>query len=310
MKLQSGQRLTKVSVSICILWTTITGLSSISNAGSDPSAKLVVYTVNYPLKYFTERIGGENVKVVFPAPADVDPAFWNPGVATITGYQQADLIILNGAGYAKWVDKVSLPRSKIVNTTKKYQDRYITIEGAVTHSHGPEGKHGHEDVAFTTWIDFDFATKQAQAITAALSRKKPLLKETFEKNYAALEDDLMALDRVIKGIVSKELSKPLVVSHPVYDYFSRRYGLNTKNVHWEPDEIPDNGSWVELRTILKSHPAKWMIWEAEPSPVTVEKLKSNKIKSIVFNPCGNAPKHGDFMSVMQQNVENLKLVFK
>jgi zinc transport system substrate-binding protein len=310
MKLQSGQRVTKISVFFCILWTTIAVLSSISEASSDPSGKLVVYTVNYPLKYFAERIGGENVLVEFPAPPDVDPGFWNPGVATITSYQQADLIILNGAGYAKWVDKVSLPRSKLVNTTKKYQDRYITIEGAVTHSHGPEGKHAHEAVAFTTWIDFDLATKQAQAITTALSRKKPSLRETFKKNYAALEKDLMALDRVIKGIVSKDLSKPLVVSHPVYDYFSKRYGLNIKSVHWEPDEIPDNGSWVELRTILKGHPAKWMIWEAEPNTVTVEKLKSNKINSIVFNPCSNAPKNGDFMSVMQQNVEHLKLVFK
>jgi zinc transport system substrate-binding protein len=198
----------------------------------------------------------------------------------------------------------------MVNTTKKYKEHYISMDGAVTHSHGPEGKHAHEDVAFTTWIDFDLATKQVQAIASALSRKKPSLRETFQKNYAALEKDLMALDRNIKGIVSKYPSKPLVVSHPVYHYFSRRYGLNIKSVHWEPDEIPVNESWAELLTILKSHPARWMIWEAEPNKEIVAQLQSYQMNSIVFDPCGNAPQAGDFMSVMQNNVEGLKFVFE
>ncbi|NJN46252.1 MAG: hypothetical protein HC808_06995 [Candidatus Competibacteraceae bacterium] len=38
---------------------------------------LSVYTVNYPLAYFAERIAGEQAEVVFPAPAGRDPAFGN-----------------------------------------------------------------------------------------------------------------------------------------------------------------------------------------------------------------------------------------
>ena len=79
--------------------------AAICSAGS----ALKVYTVNYPLAYFAERIGGDYVEVIFPAPPDIDPAFWTPDGATIGGYQNADLIILNGAGYAKWTEKVSLP---------------------------------------------------------------------------------------------------------------------------------------------------------------------------------------------------------
>ena len=80
---------------------------------TDASAgdRLSVYTVNYPLAYFAERIGGDQVEVVFTAPPDVDPAYWVPDQKTITAYQQADLILLNGANYAKWISKVSLPRS-------------------------------------------------------------------------------------------------------------------------------------------------------------------------------------------------------
>ena len=45
--------------------------------------KLTIYTVNYPLTYFAERIGGDEVEVVFPAPHGEDPAFWSPEAETI-----------------------------------------------------------------------------------------------------------------------------------------------------------------------------------------------------------------------------------
>ncbi|MBW1743747.1 MAG: zinc ABC transporter substrate-binding protein [Deltaproteobacteria bacterium] len=110
--------------------------------------------------------------------------------------------------------------------------------------------------------------------------------------------------------VSKNRSKPLIASHPVYDYFSRRYGLNIESVHWEPDEVPTDEQWIELQGILKDHPAAWMIWEGEPSPPSAAKLKSMGINSLVFDPCGNVPEQGDFLSVMQQNAENLKAAFQ
>ena len=211
----------------------------ISQAGD----KLVVYVVNYPLKYFAERIGGNHVKVVFPAPADEDPAYWMPDAKTITDYQRADLIMLNGANYAKWASKVSLPRFRLVNTSATFKDRYIVTAEVLTHSHGPEGKHAHESLAFTTWMDLELAAMQAKAIKDALTRKIPKQKDAFQKNYKALEKDLIALDRDIKSVVSKDPSKALLVSHPVYDYFARRYGLNIKSVHWEPDEMPSAGQW-------------------------------------------------------------------
>jgi zinc transport system substrate-binding protein len=294
----------------CILSIAIAGSTSLSKAGSSSSEKLTVYTVNYPLKYFAERIGGDHVKVAFPAPADEDPAYWMPDAKTITEYQRAELILLNGANYAKWVSKVSLPRFRLVNTSARFKDRYIVTAEVLTHSHGPEGKHAHESLAFTTWMDLELAAMQAKAIADAFTRKNLEQKDAFQKNYKALEKDLIALDRDIKAVVSKDPSKPLLVSHPVYDYFARRYGLNIKSVHWEPDEIPNNEQWVELRAILKGHPAKWMIWEGEPMGESVERLKSIGVNSLVFDPCGNVPDQGDFLTTMRQNLQNLQSAFQ
>lgn len=185
------------------------------------NGKLAVCVVNYPLKYFAERIGGDSVNVQFPAPADEDPAYWSPDAEQIAVYQEADVILLNGAKYAKWVDRVSLPQSKLVDTSRAFKSKLIQMDQAVTHSHGPKGKHAHGDWAFTTWLDFTQAIEQARAVTQALLERLPDQKQAFEANFANLKNDLHALDEQMKGAASVGAT-PLIVSHPVYQYLSRR----------------------------------------------------------------------------------------
>ena len=383
-----------ITLVFVFLVITTPGLTASKNAR--PS----VAVVNYPLKYFAERIAGGSVKVVFPIPSDGDPALWTPEPRGVLAFQSTDLILLNGATYSKWLDKVTLSRSKFVNTSRAFREQYIKVRNLTTHAHGPGGEHAHAGMAFTTWIDFQLAVGQAKAIRDALKRLVPEEKERFEANFSALKDDLMALDRrvgeIVEGkqnqllvtshpvllafnnlththgpggehahagmafttwidfqlavgqakairdalkrlvpeekerfeanfsalkddlmaldrrvgeIVEGKQNQLLVASHPVYDYFARRYGLNVQSVLWEPKDFPSAKQWAELRTILKEHPAKWMIWEGKPNPKSVASLKSMGVDSLVFDPSGNSPEKGDFLSVMRQNIENLRAAF-
>ena len=272
--------------------------------------QFTVYTVNYPLAYFAERIGGEQVEVVFPAPADIDPAYWMPDQKTIAAYQKADLILLNGANYAKWVSKVSLPSGKMVNTSRKFRERYIETKDVSTHTHGSEGAHAHEALAFTTWLDLRLAKLQTEAVYKALARQQPESEVSFKNNYQTLADELDALDRQIREAVTTQDKRPLLGSHPVYDYLAAGYGLNLKSVHWEPNEAPLIGQWLELKSIRQAHKADVMLWEGKPMSQTVTVLESMGINSVVFDPCGNRPEQGDFMTVMQQNVDVLVKTFR
>ena len=304
------KRVGRMGIMVLIAFAIIACFSSVSTVSGASQGKLSVFVVNYPLKYFAERIGGDYVNVVFPAPKEGDPANWNPDTKTIAAYQKADIILLNGANYARWVRKVSLPRSKMLDTSSKFKDRYIIADDIVTHSHGPGGKHAHESLAFTIWLDLDLAAKQAKAITKAFSRKRPDRSEIFQKNFESLVKELFAIDKEIKAIVSKDPEKLLIGSHPVYDYFIRRYGTKMESVHWEPDEVPNEKQWMDFQKLLKAHSAKWMIWEGDPLKQSVEELKRIGIQSLVFDPCGNVPDKGDFLDVMKQNVENLGNAFR
>jgi zinc transport system substrate-binding protein len=110
--------------------------------------------------------------------------------------------------------------------------------------------------------------------------------------------------------VESNRTQPLLASHPIYDYFARRNGLNIRSVLWEPEVVPGTQQWAELGRLLANHPAKWMIWEGEPTSQTVNRLKSLGISSVVFNPTGNIPHKGDFLTVMHQNIESLKKAFR
>ena len=269
-----------------------------------------VYAVNYPLAYFAERVGGEHIEVVFPAPADIDPAFWRPGVETIGKYQRADLILLNGAGYAKWVEAALLPDSKLIVTSSGFAEEFLRIESSVTHTHGPGGEHAHGDIAFTTWLDPRLAIRQAKAISDALASRWPEHRESFERKLEALEGDLLELDVMLAATTSSRPGTPLVFSHPVYQYLAHRYDLNGRSVHWEPDAAPSAQQWQELEQLRIEHPAAWMVWEGDPLPATVAKLEELGLGSVVFDPCGNRPREGDFLGVMRGNIERLESVFE
>ena len=297
-----------VLVGVCCVISACSKKADQSHDSTSGSDKPVVYTVNYPLAYFAERIAGDWVKVEFPAPADEDPAYWQPDAAAIEGYQNADLILTNGAGYAKWMEMVSLPTSKCVNTSLAFQDQYIELKEALTHSHGPGAEHAHGGLAFTTWLDFSLAARQAEAIKDALVKLLPKNKSDFEVNYTALEKDLMELDNSMKAVAEKIKDVPLIVSHPVYQYWAGGYGLNVKSVHWEPDEVPTDQQWQEFRKMLKDHPSKWMIWEGEPMTETTDALKAMHMQSVTFDPCGNKPSENDFLQSMQKNSKCLDVI--
>ncbi len=278
-------------------------------AAAAAAERLTIYTVNYPLQYFAERIAGEHAEVVFPAPNDVDPAFWKPDPATIGAYQRADLILLNGASYAKWIDQVSLPRRRLVDTSAVFADRLIKTETGVAHSHGAGDEHAHAGTAFTTWLDPRQALQQAEAIERALSKKRPEATADFERNLAALERDLRELDAQLQAVLAKSGGQALLASHPVYQYLARAYDLDLHSVLWEPDKFPGEAEWKELGVMAAKHSATWMLWEGEPLAESVARLEQMGIGSLVFDPCGNAPETGDYLSVMQSNLAQLRQAF-
>ena len=262
----------------------------------------VIAAVNYPLAYFASKLVGDQAEVFFPE-IEGDPAFWKPESEDIIRFQNADLILLNGAGYAKWVDNASLPISKTINTTKGIQDQYIVTE-VISHSHGAEGEHSHGSRAFTTWLDMKIALYQAEQVKKALEKVLDD-KEDLEIRFSELSEMLKAMDQKLEGLFQKLQGRVVFASHPVYQYLARAYNIEMVSMHWEPEIMPNGHDWSHFATDFKKSPSKLMLWEGAPIDEIANNLKNYGMKVVVFDPCGNRPASGDFESVMKENLTRL-----
>ena len=264
----------------------------------------LVYASNYPLYFFASEIAGDAVEVRLPE-IKGDPAYWAPDGDQVAELQAADRILLNGAGYEGWLDFVSLREERLVNTTAGLADRLLLLEEAVVHQHGPEGEHSHAGNAFTTWLDPQMAALQAQAIAVALTELAPASEVAFNQRLKELEQRLQQLDRNLEATFATLGHRPVVFSHPVYQYLQARYGINGRSLHWEPEIAPSTRDWIDLQKLLIDHPAALMVWEGEPLADTRKKLADQGIDSVVFEPAGNHPEGGDYYEVMERNRRQL-----
>jgi zinc transport system substrate-binding protein len=276
------------------------GIDSTSSQG-----KPVVMTSNYPLNFFTHEIAGENIEVSFPT-IEGDPAMWAPSGEDASKLQNADLLILNGAGYETWLAFTTLPDGLILDTTANMQDMLLPIENETVHQHGPAGKHSHQGTAFTTWLDPQLAIEQARAIMQGLSRLAPEQSELFNLNFEILKQRLLQLDQSLAQAFADLGPQPVIFSHPVYQYLQNRYGINGRSMHWEPDTEPGTRDWIDFGNLLREHPARLMIWEASPSDSVRGKLDQMGVQSVVFNPAGNQPDQGDYFLIMEESLRRLK----
>jgi zinc transport system substrate-binding protein len=277
--------------------------------GSTSQSKPVVITSNYPLYFFTREIAGESIEVRFPA-IEGDPAMWAPAGADVAELQNADLLILNGAGYESWLAFTTLPAGRILDTTAQVQVMLLPIENETVHQHGPAGEHSHQGTAFTTWLDPKLAIEQARAIMQGLSLLEPGQSGLFETNFKTMKQRLTRLDQALERAFYKLGEQPIIFSHPVYQYLQNRYDINGRSMHWEPDSEPGTREWIDFGNLLRQQPVKLMIWEEAPLDSVKEKLAQMSISIVVFNPAGNVPATGDYFSVMEQNILGVRAFTK
>ena len=276
-------------------------LLSILGLATSLLAKPTVIASNYPLAFFTEEIGGDLVEIVTLYPEDSDPAFWKPKDEDIQKLQQADLLVFNGAKYERWTNKVSLDEDKIVDTSFTFRNRFIEEKDGELHSHGAQGEHRHYNTAFTTWLAPSNAATQARAILDGLVELLPEHKEQLSENELTLRKSLLKLSSQLSEKLEPYRNKTIVTSHPVYQYLAQNNSLNKVNaLHWEPDMKLAKEDLDEL----KSHaPVALFIWEAEPSAENKKLIAPLVEKQIVFSPLATKPDEGDFLSVMEKQIE-------
>ena len=61
------------------------------------------------------------------------------------------------------------------------------------------------------------------------------------------------LDAQLLGLGKRLGGEGIIGSHPVYQYFARRYNIKLNSVMWEPEVVPEQDQWLALQQLLNSH---------------------------------------------------------
>jgi len=296
-----------------LAWTLIAAVAACG--GDDPNdpgttaarGTPVVCTTFYPTTYMARRIAGDRADVVCPVPADADPIFWKPTREAVARYQKADLIIVNGAEFEKWVATASLPQSRVVDTAHSFRDKWIEFKSASAHKHGPAGEeHSHAGIDGHTWLDPQLATIQARAIRDGLIRLVPDAEAEFRRRCDALAQDLDALH---EELLALNVAEPLFTNHPAYNYLARRYGWTVVNFDLDGEFPPTDAQLEEIKAKKKEHPgARIMLWEGAPEEAVAKAVAdATGLKSIEFSPCEGPPDDdGDYVVAMRVNIDRLR----
>jgi zinc transport system substrate-binding protein len=294
-------------ISLITLLTACKQETAISPAKTDvgDQTRPTMVASNYPLYYFAREIAAGSIDVVLPD-IDGDPAMWRPQADDIKLLQSADRILLNGAGYEPWLNWVSLPASRLVDTSASFHDRLIPLEQETVHQHGPAGEHSHTGTAFSTWLDPELAMAQSRNIEEVISELAPGDRARHQENLASLLKRLEET-HLAQQLAFKQLADHTILfSHPVYQYLERRYHLTGFSMHWEPDQEPGDKAWIDFTNTLRENPIRIMIWEGEPLPTTRERLEGMGLTVIPYLTASNRPDNGDYFDVMALNLEHLK----
>jgi zinc transport system substrate-binding protein len=274
----------------------------------------VICVTTYPMQYFAERIGRGKVLVFCPVPGDQAALLREISADMIRAYQDADLVVINGAGYENWIEMVLLAESRIVDTSKPFEKDLIVVRNAVAHSHGPASAHSHEGIDGHTWLDPVLAKIQAEEIKKAMIKHFPAHAAEFEEGFSSLARDLEDLDRLLADVSRQHDGRPILASHPTYGYLARRYKWTVVDLEpgLDPTRMPDDATIEGIRRALKTHPAEYILWETRPRDDVARGLaRELGLKGVVFSPCkelGEEDRRSgrSYVKIMRENVANIR----
>ncbi|MEL7117457.1 MAG: metal ABC transporter substrate-binding protein [Pseudomonadota bacterium] len=274
--------------------------ASVASAQDKPR----VMAVNYALAYMAERLLGTEAEVTFPVPDGTDPSFWRPSISDISAIQSADLVLLNGAAFATWVDRVSLPRSRVVNTTSAIKDAYIVTE-SITHSHGDGGEHSHEGLASYTWLDPTLAVAQAEAIAGAIAARNLAPVEEVYARLTELSTELETLDTAARDALAAVQDTVIVATHPRYQYLARAFGLTVVSLEWEAGTAPNADELAELASLVAETSAAVLMWEANPPTDALAATEDLGLANVIFPPLATPVADATFIDAFQASIAAL-----
>ena len=270
--------------------------------------KIQIVAGFYPLAFAAEGVAGDLAEVVSLAGPGVEPHDLELTPGDVAKINDADLVVYIPE-FIPALDAVvkTLDQSKVINATQG-----ITLISGDSHSHEGEEAHseeeGHSDESATDphiWLNPSNMVLIGNSIAQALSALTS--DSAINENRSGFENALTTLASDYTAKLANCSIKALVVSHEAFGYIANAYGFEQVGISGlSPEAEPSPARLAEVAKIAKAENATTIYYESLVDPKVAKTLADElKISAEMLDPLESPPASGDYLSVMQQNLDTL-----
>ena len=234
------------------------GRPAASSKSSTATSAQVLATHPVLLEAATAITKGTGVSVAAALPDLLESRDWRPRSQFVRAMQQASLVVMNGASWEPWTSRVSLPNSRLVVTTRGFPEQLITVPDAVTHQHGPQGRHSHPGVIPSTWLSPTLLEAQIDALQNALEQQFPNDREILSRNATAWKIELQPLKSSLQQLRESSAAQPpfVIADSPLFLYLMRDLGWESLYLAGNETGAAEPEQVKQLQEIAGGQPAK------------------------------------------------------
>ncbi|MBN1066820.1 ABC transporter substrate-binding protein [Clostridium botulinum] len=296
MKKRFFLALSCILMSLFIIGCSNSNSTNESNKVNDDSKKLQVMVSIYPLKEFTEKIGGDKIEVTCLVPENMEPHDYEPKTKDFEKLMNSDIFIYNGLGMEHWIDSVN----NVVSDDKVLK---------VNSSDGIDVRKEGELVDPHSWLSLIQVQKQCENIKDALVSLDETNKDTYEENYNKFKKELQGLYDEYSAKFNDLSQKDFITGHAAFGYLCRDFGLTQKsveNLYGEGEPTPKE--LENLVNFCKENNIKVIFSESLASPKVSETLASEVGAEVV--PIYTLESNEDDMSYLDAMKSNLDKIYE
>ncbi len=275
------------------------------------AGKIPVAASIFPVADMVKQVGGDYVDVFSVIPPGASPHTYEPKPSVLKKISSAKIFFMIGAGLEYWNEKFF--KSAGGGTLRIVLSDGVDLIREKEHHHDNKAGGHHSEDAFANphiWLDVKTAEAMVKRIVATLSSLDKEHASYYEEKGSAYTAELEKLDRMILKETENFKIKKFVSFHPAWDYFARRYGLESAGVI---ESVPGKSPTpLEIKRIIeniRTHGVKAVFAEPQFNPKVAEVIaKEAGIKVLMLDPMGGpgVKERDSYIDIMKHNLKVMK----
>ncbi|HVG02415.1 MAG TPA: metal ABC transporter substrate-binding protein [Nitrospira sp.] len=264
------------------------------------------------LKDWAQQIGGSHVHVTSLMTGYESEHTYSPKPSDLVAVRKAALLFEVGAGLEVWVSSLIKNAGnatlQVVTTSKGIeliQDRPALSDAVPSHQHEVGNPH--------MWLDPQAAASMIQHISEAMIQVDPLHATDYRGNTTVYLQALTRVHQESTARLKKVPSRAVVVHHPAWPYFARRYDLHIAGtILMQPGGEPSARHLHKLIETIKRDHIRVIVSEVQLNQKVPQLLAGEtgaRIAVLTTLP-GGLPGTETYLDMLRYNVLQLAQAFE